>query len=657
MTEAKQPLKVFLCHASADKPAVRDLYRRLAADGVDVWLDAESLIAGQNWKVEIPKAIKESDVVIVCLSEKSVNKEGYVQKEIKFALDVADEKPEGTIFIVPARLEECAVPDRLSTYHWVDLFAEDGYGRLMRALRLRADKIDATLKVKKGWLPPITDPIKRPKNETRSTPLFKFLRERKETVFSAFGILMALLALLFGDNIYEQFTGRSIFATKPVPTLTSTATFTPKPITPSQTLEPTQVDETPTVSITSAKSVTPTSIPTPEEFQIGYFVEQFEGYDLYIIDETGESTKVAEGLKEKDFAVSNNGQYIAESKEGIIYYLDTLTGEEAPLIQSVYQRNYENLTWSHDGKYVFATVQGGFSTGTYYSFYGPSPDYSYTAWTKFYIIDTSSLGLSVISDRVGHPIIANAVWSFDGKNVAFWENGNIKLISIDTGQISQITEGGNISNIPFSWSPDGINIAFVEEGNDSLQLIDVNTKKQTVLIEGLTEIPHHISWSHDGERIFFASSSKIFVYDFSINKASIIADGEMLDLSSEGSKLLFVKNEDIFVANTDGSEEKNIINTVAVFEEQPFWIDVANLFKVANAELETEMYGDGYTLCFWRTYWAPSEAWREFNCSCSGEYCSCTETVGGGFYSEKTYSRSDVDRKTAQNGGSCQYVE
>ena len=29
MTEPKRPLKVFLCHASADKPAVRELYLRL----------------------------------------------------------------------------------------------------------------------------------------------------------------------------------------------------------------------------------------------------------------------------------------------------------------------------------------------------------------------------------------------------------------------------------------------------------------------------------------------------------------------------------------------------------------------------------------------------------------------------------------------------
>ena len=33
---AKRPLKVFLCHASGDKLPVREIYRRLVAEGVDV---------------------------------------------------------------------------------------------------------------------------------------------------------------------------------------------------------------------------------------------------------------------------------------------------------------------------------------------------------------------------------------------------------------------------------------------------------------------------------------------------------------------------------------------------------------------------------------------------------------------------------------------
>jgi hypothetical protein len=131
-------LRVFLCHSSADKPAVRKLCRRLAADGYDPWLDEQRLLPGQDWQKEIPKAIHESHAVAVCLSRASVSKEGYLQKEIKYALDVVDEKPEGTIFLIPVKLEECEVPERLARWQWASLFEPDGYRHLLLALRQRA---------------------------------------------------------------------------------------------------------------------------------------------------------------------------------------------------------------------------------------------------------------------------------------------------------------------------------------------------------------------------------------------------------------------------------------------------------------------------------------------------------------------------------------
>jgi hypothetical protein len=131
-------LSVFLCHSSNDKPLVRKLYQRLKSDNFDPWLDEEKLLAGQEWRQEIPKAVRKADVVIVCLSRGSVNKAGYVQKEIKEALDVADEQPEGTIFLIPLKLEECEVPDRLSKWQWVNYFDGNGYKRLVDALHARA---------------------------------------------------------------------------------------------------------------------------------------------------------------------------------------------------------------------------------------------------------------------------------------------------------------------------------------------------------------------------------------------------------------------------------------------------------------------------------------------------------------------------------------
>lgn len=131
-------LKVFLCHASADKPVVRELYHRLCKDGVDPWLDEKCLLPGKQWKEVIPKAVRDSDIVLVCLSKTSADKDGYVQKEIKFALDKADEKPEGSIYIIPLKLEECRVPDRLSDWQWVNYYDADGYDRLLSSFREHA---------------------------------------------------------------------------------------------------------------------------------------------------------------------------------------------------------------------------------------------------------------------------------------------------------------------------------------------------------------------------------------------------------------------------------------------------------------------------------------------------------------------------------------
>lgn len=138
----ERTLRVFLCHATNDKPSVRELYNRLRSDNVDPWLDEEKLLPGQDWRLEIPQAVRTSDVVIVCLSRQSINKTGYVQKELRLALDVADEQPEGAIYLIPARLEKCEVPKRLQRWHWVDLFERHGYYRLMSALQVRAGALD-----------------------------------------------------------------------------------------------------------------------------------------------------------------------------------------------------------------------------------------------------------------------------------------------------------------------------------------------------------------------------------------------------------------------------------------------------------------------------------------------------------------------------------
>jgi len=65
-----RPLSIFLCHSSADKSEIRKLYDRLCDDGSTPWLDEKNLLPGQDWHIEITKAVKVADVVIVCLYRK-----------------------------------------------------------------------------------------------------------------------------------------------------------------------------------------------------------------------------------------------------------------------------------------------------------------------------------------------------------------------------------------------------------------------------------------------------------------------------------------------------------------------------------------------------------------------------------------------------------
>jgi len=139
-------LRVFLCHASQDKPAVRELYKKLyAEDWIQPWLDEEELLPGQDWNLEIEKAVEASDAVIVCVSHVSVAKEGYVQKELRQVLDIALNKLDGAIFVIPVRLDECELPRSIRDRQGLDFFPEDRRDSAMR-------KLLASLKIRKDAL-------------------------------------------------------------------------------------------------------------------------------------------------------------------------------------------------------------------------------------------------------------------------------------------------------------------------------------------------------------------------------------------------------------------------------------------------------------------------------------------------------------------------
>jgi TIR domain len=125
---------VFISYSRKDTEEARKLYHRLQAAGYPLWFDEQDLLPGQDWELETQKAIRRCDAVVTCLSSKWVNDRGYVQKELKITLEVLKEMPEGKLFIVPVKLDECEAPFSLSKLHWIRLSEPGGFERLRKAL-------------------------------------------------------------------------------------------------------------------------------------------------------------------------------------------------------------------------------------------------------------------------------------------------------------------------------------------------------------------------------------------------------------------------------------------------------------------------------------------------------------------------------------------
>jgi hypothetical protein len=117
-----------------DKEKADDLYQRLKQVRHKPWMDTEDIYPGEKFALAIEKAIRDSDFFVVCLSSHSVNRRGFIQRELREALDLWREKLDSDIYLLPVRLEECEMPDSLKDFQWLDLFAPNGWDRLLKAI-------------------------------------------------------------------------------------------------------------------------------------------------------------------------------------------------------------------------------------------------------------------------------------------------------------------------------------------------------------------------------------------------------------------------------------------------------------------------------------------------------------------------------------------
>lgn len=139
-------------------------------------------------------------------------------------------------------------------------------------------------------------------------------------------------------------------------------------------------------------------------------------------------------------------------------------------------------------------------------------------------------------------------WSPDGKRLAFVSDQNkhsvIYMMNVDGTGLERLSPE-NAESIHPTWSPDGTQIIYCADDdlnppkkNDaSIYRVDVRSKEiKTLITGGVNTYP---SWSPDGKRIVFR-------------------------------KMIGDMNSEVFVANADGSELKNLSNHMA-FDGWPAW--------------------------------------------------------------------------------------
>lgn len=208
--------RIFLAHASEDKGLVRNLYLKLVNRGFKPWLDEINLLPGQNWQIEIPKAIRESDIFIACLSRLSVRKQGYVQREFRSALNTYAEKPPGSIYLIPLKLDDCEIPDfqlpqlgiSMRDIQWLDYWRSDGFERLVSAIEAATGHTSAqrTFGPSGANTHPKVEVVGGPEGNAMTIDLFGMVLSSAVS----WGIDRLLDVTLSCDNCDHRFSGRIV---------------------------------------------------------------------------------------------------------------------------------------------------------------------------------------------------------------------------------------------------------------------------------------------------------------------------------------------------------------------------------------------------------------------------------------------------------------
>jgi TIR domain len=143
---------VFISYVREDSANVDRLQAALHAAGIPVWRDTADLWPGEDWRVNIRRAITEDALVfIACFSKQGlVRAKSYQNEELLLAIEQLRLRRPDASWLIPVRFDDCPIPllelgggRTLHSIQHIDLFEdkrEAGLARLVATiLRILGD--------------------------------------------------------------------------------------------------------------------------------------------------------------------------------------------------------------------------------------------------------------------------------------------------------------------------------------------------------------------------------------------------------------------------------------------------------------------------------------------------------------------------------------
>jgi len=140
-------IKVFICYSTVNLEYAVKIYKMLETyHWISPWIAVENIQPGQNWQIEIEKAINEADITLVLLSEKAFGKNEYTYtfNEIRQVLEKMKGFDDDIVNLLPILVDgknpkaylSPNLANKFVEKQWIDLSQDDLEKQFEKILRV-----------------------------------------------------------------------------------------------------------------------------------------------------------------------------------------------------------------------------------------------------------------------------------------------------------------------------------------------------------------------------------------------------------------------------------------------------------------------------------------------------------------------------------------